>query len=145
MQKHLVWGDYKSLAKDFIIVKSAGSQPAGEVHPLSIRYLAKTGYSTQGLISQSWNDFENFEPDIVVTVCDSAAGEACPLYLGNSLKIHWGLNDPSKVRGSELKIEQAFLGCIEEITERVKKLVNIAKQNLDQAALRQALIEAGAQ
>ncbi len=133
------------LANDSITARSAGSQPAGEVHPLSLKYLAESGYSTDGLISQSWDDFERFEPDVVVTVCDSAAGEACPLYFGNSLKVHWGLSDPSKIQGNESEIKQAFLACIEEIAERVKKLESIAKQNLNTSDLKQALAQAGAQ
>lgn len=133
------------LANGLIIAKSAGSQPAGEVHPLSLKYLAESGFSTEGLTSQSWDDFERFEPDVVVTVCDSAASEACPVYFGNSLKVHWGLSDPSKVEGDEAQIEQAFLACMEEIAERVKQLESIAKQNLNISDLKIALAEAGAQ
>ena len=62
-----------------IEAKSAGSQPVGEVHPLSIKYLAQSGIATSGLTSQSWDEFEAFAPDVVVTVCDSAAGETCPV------------------------------------------------------------------
>ena len=132
------------LANGLIVAKSAGSQPSGEVHPLSLKYLAESAYSTEGLISQSWDDFESFEPDIVVTVCDSAAGEACPLYFGKSLKVHWGLSDPSKIEGDESQIKQAFLHCIDQIAERVKQLEIIAKQNLDKPGLKLALAEAGA-
>ena len=70
-----------------IMAKSAGSQPVGEVHPLSIKYLQEAGIATDGLRSQSWDEFEAFAPDLVVTVCDSAAGEACPLWFGKSLKV----------------------------------------------------------
>jgi arsenate reductase (thioredoxin) len=132
------------IAGDEIEAKSAGSQPAGEVHPLSLKYLAQTGYAINDLKSQSWDDFEDFQPDVVVTVCDSAAGEACPLYLGNSLKVHWGLSDPSKIEGDEPQIEQAFLACIDEIAQRVQKLKSIAAQNLNKDALKQALAEIGA-
>lgn len=128
-----------SLAENAIQAKSAGSQPAGEVHPLSIKYLNQTGHATDGLMSQSWDEFEDFHPDLVVTVCDSAAGESCPLYFGNTLKVHWGLSDPSKVEGDEAKIEQAFLACITEITQRVEKLKQLAKQNLDQQSFKSAL------
>ncbi len=131
------------LAGNFITAKSAGSQPAGEVHPLSIKYLAESAYLTAGLKSQSWDDFEDFEPDIVITVCDSAAGEACPMYFDKSLKVHWGLSDPSKIVGDEKLIEQAFVKCIDEIAERVKILESIAKRNLDAWALKSALAENG--
>jgi arsenate reductase len=127
------------------LAKSAGSQPVGEVHPLSIKYLSQTGYSTQGLRSQSWEDFEEFQPDLVITVCDSAAGEACPVYFGKSVKVHWGLRDPSKVSGSENEKEQAFLMCIDEIVERVNKLIMIAEKNLAGDNLRFALKSIGPQ
>lgn len=132
------------IAGNVITAKSAGSQPAGEVHPLSLKYLVHTGYQIAGLQSQSWDDFEHFQPDVVVTVCDSAAGEACPLYFGSSIKVHWGLSDPSKIQGTEREVEQAFLSCIEEIADRVKKLEVIAKQGLDTVALKSALAEVGA-
>lgn len=131
------------IAGDVIQAKSAGSQPVGEVHPLSLKYLAQTGYAINGLQSQSWDDFEDFQPDVVVTVCDSAAGEACPLYFGNSLKVHWGLSDPSKIEGDEAQIKQAFLACIDEIAKRAQKLKSIAMQNLDKDALNSALAEVG--
>ena len=132
------------IAGDVIEAKSAGSQPAGVVHPLSLKYLAQSGYAIDGLQSQLWDDFEDFQPDVVVTVCDSAAGEACPLYFGNSLKVHWGLSDPSKIEGDEVQTEQAFIACIDEIVERVQKLKNIAAQYLDKDALKLELAEIGA-
>jgi len=133
-----------SLSQGLIEAKSAGSQPVGEVHPLSLKFLQQEGYSTEGLQSQSWDEFENFEPDLVVTVCDAAAGEACPLYFGKSLKVHWGLSDPSKIEGDALEIETAFLACINEIVERVKKLQDIAAKNLDVDSLKVALSDIGA-
>ena len=132
------------IAGGVIEAKSAGSQAVGEVHPLSLKYLAQTGYGIDGLQSQSWDDFEDFQPDVVVTVCDSAAGETCPLYFGNSLKVHWGLSDPSKIDGNEAQIEQAFLACINEVAQRVQKLKSIAAQNLNKDSLKLALAEIGA-
>lgn len=133
-----------SIAGSAIIAKSAGSQPAGVVHLLSLKYLQQAGYPIEGLQSQSWDDFEDFQPDVVVTVCDSAAGESCPLYFGNSVKLHWGLSDPSKLEGDEVQVEQAFLACIAEIAERAKKLQHIATQSLDKETLKLALAEIGA-
>nr|WP_297349890.1 arsenate reductase ArsC [uncultured Glaciecola sp.] len=127
------------IAGDVIEARSAGSQPAGIVHPLSLKYLKQAGYLTQDLQSQSWDDFEDFEPDVVVTVCDSAAGETCPIYFTNSIKVHWGLSDPSKVEGDEAAVEDAFLACIDKIAVRVKKLKTIADNRLDKAELRVAL------
>lgn len=133
-----------SIAGDVIDAKSAGSQPVGEVHPLSLKYLMQTGHSIENLQSESWDDFDSFEPDLVVTVCDSAANETCPVYFGNSLKVHWGLSDPSKVVGDESDIEKAFLVCIDEIVKRVHKLKDIAVQDLDNIQLKAALTAAGA-
>lgn len=123
------------LADGIIEARSAGSQPSGVVHPLSLKYLEQTGYDTQGLSSQSWDEFEDFEPNLVITVCDSAANEPCPVWFGNSVKIHWGLTDPSKVAGSEEDKEAAFLACIAEIEKRVAQLKPMADAALDQPVL----------
>ena len=113
---------------------SAGSQPAGEVHPLSLKYLAEHGISTQGLQSQSWDEFESMQPDIVITVCDSAAAEQCPVWFGKTIKLHWGLKDPSKVAGNESEVKAAFEACIANITSRVNELLqlDLASKTLDQ-------------
>lgn len=107
--------------------RSAGSQPAGEVHPLSLRYLREAGYDTAGLKSESWEDFDAFKPDVVITVCDSAAGEACPLWMGNTMKLHWGLEDPSKLESTESEQAEAFKQTIALIERRVQGLKNIAQ------------------
>ncbi len=133
------------IASGTIEAKSAGSQPAGEVHPLSIKYLQQAGYNTDGLQSQSWDDLEAFEPDIVVTVCDSAAGEACPVWFGKSLKVHWGLEDPSKMQGSEQVIEAAFNTTIKQIEQRVESLLALAPLMNNKEQLRVALNQLGAQ
>ncbi|GAC21271.1 arsenate reductase ArsC [Paraglaciecola arctica] len=127
-----------------IVAKSAGSQPAGEVHPLSIKYLQEAGISIDGLCSQSWDEFEAFEPDLVVTVCDSAAGESCPLWFGKSLKVHWGLADPSKLQGSEAQIADAFRATIEQIKQRVQQLLNLNVDVNDKVAFKAALADLGA-
>ncbi|GAC13076.1 arsenate reductase ArsC [Aliiglaciecola lipolytica] len=133
------------LAGDLIIARSAGSQPAGIVHPLSLKYLQEAEVPREGLQSQSWDEFEDFKPDVVITVCDSAAGESCPVWFGNSIKVHWGLEDPSKVDGTEQEIATAFRTCISEITVRVRKLMLLAEQNLEKEQLKSALAELGAQ
>jgi len=127
-----------------IEARSAGSQPVGEVHPLSLKYLSEAGYPNEGLRSQYWDEFENFAADLIVTVCDAAAGEACPVYFDGSLKMHWGLADPSKVDGSDSEKEQAFMSCIEEIARRAKQIKVLASQDLDEDALRTALHAMGA-
>ena len=124
--------------------KSAGSSPVGEVHPLSLKYLRERGYSTDGLKSQSWDEFEDYQADIVVTVCDSAAGEACPVYFGQSLKVHWGLEDPSKLEGSEEDKAAAFNNTIDIIEGRVAALAQIAEKGLSGDELKAALADLGA-
>jgi arsenate reductase len=127
-----------------LVAKSAGSQPAGEVHPLSLKYLAESGINTDGLQSQSWNEFEDFSPDIVITVCDSAAGESCPIWFGASVKVHWGLSDPSKLTGSEAELAAAFNQTILSIRQRVEQLLTIDIDVNDKVALTAALEKLGA-
>lgn len=127
-----------------IQAKSAGSQPAGAVHPLSIKYLKEAGIPTEGLVSQSWDELESFAPDVVITVCDSAAGESCPVWFGQSVKVHWGLADPSKVKGSEEEKAQAFRDTLAEIQQRVTDLLPLATKNMTQEELRVALNQLGA-
>tara|TARA_B100000700_G_scaffold302007_1_gene371828 strand:- start:1532 stop:2002 length:471 start_codon:yes stop_codon:yes gene_type:complete len=133
------------VASDKIIARSAGSQPSGVVHPLSLQYLTEAGIPTEGLISQSWDEFERFEPDVVVTVCDSAAGESCPVWFGKSVKVHWGLSDPSKLEGNDEQKAAAFRACISEITERVNQLLPLAEKSMSPDELRAELAALGAQ
>jgi len=133
------------LSNGRITAASAGSQPVGEVHPLSIKYLSEAGISTQGLISQSWDELESFNADVVVTVCDSAAQEACPVWFGKAIKLHWGLKDPSKVQGSEQEVKAEFLTCMSEIEKRVQAMLNLDLENLEGDALKAELVKLGAQ
>ena len=103
----------------FLEAASAGSAPVDEVHPLTLRYLEERGYQTTGLQSQSWDDLAVFNPDRVVTVCDSAAGETCPLWMGEVEKHHWGLPDPSRVEGDDEAIRSAFMAVIDRIEHKV--------------------------
>ena len=132
----------RHLASDLIEARSAGSQPAGEVHPASLKALRAAGIDTSGLQSQSWNELESFAPDLVVTVCDSAAGESCPLWFGKAMKVHWGLEDPSKLTGTEEEIDAAFRASIALISERVAALKTIA--TLDKSEWTAALADLGA-
>ena len=135
------------LAPGQIEARSAGSQPVGEVHPLSLKYLQQAAIATDDLRSQSWDEFEVFAPDVVVTVCDSAAAETCPVWFGQAITLHWGLVDPSKLTGSEQDIAEAFQQTIAEITQRVQSLLampSLVKGNIgDKQALRAELIALG--
>lgn len=115
--------------------RSAGSQPAGAVHPLTLKYLAEAGISTTGLISQSWDEHEDFAPDVVITVCDSAAGETCPVWFGNSVKVHWGLPDPSRVQGSDDDIKAAFQHVMQTLERRIRALLAAKPDSLAKGEL----------
>lgn len=128
-------------AKGAIEAKSAGSQPAGEVHPLTLKYLAQKEIPIDGLQSQSWDDFDKDNFDVVITVCDSAAQEQCPLWMGDALKVHWGVADPSKISGSEEDIEAAFLNTIKIFKKRIKKILALNFKSINPNELQQRLIE----
>jgi arsenate reductase len=98
---------FNHLAPDGWKAISAGSQPTGRLHPRAVALLGRKGISTAGCYSKSW-DALPVTPDIVVTVCGSAAGETCPAYLGPVLRTHWGLDDPSHAVGTDEEIEAAF-------------------------------------
>ncbi len=98
---------------------SAGSKPAGYVHPRSLALLAKEGINTEGYHSKSWDDLP-ITPDIVITVCGSAAGEACPAYLGNVLRTHWGVEDPAHATGSDAEIDAAFKAAYTILRKRIE-------------------------
>jgi len=132
------------LAGPGMMAASAGSAPEGQVHPLTLQYLREAGVPTVGLHSKSWDDLEDFEPDLVITVCDSAANESCPLWFGKAVKVHWGLADPSKLLGSEEERAQAFRNCIAEIKQRATALRDIAQNHPDGELLRAALLRLGA-
>ena len=106
-------------ARGILTAASAGSAPVDAVHPLTLRFLQERGYDTAGLVSQSWVDLEAFEPDCVITVCDTAAGEACPLWMSDVEKVHWGLPDPSRVDGDDETVRAAFMAVIDRIELKV--------------------------
>lgn len=100
---------------------SAGSQPAGYVHPRSLALLAREGIATNGLHSKSWDGLP-LTPDIVITVCSSAAGETCPAYLGPVLRAHWGVDDPAKATGTDEEIDAAFVQAYRILRVRIEAL-----------------------
>lgn len=127
------------LAHGRITAFSAGSQPAGQVHPLSIKYLQARGIATEGLKSQSWDQFEAIQPDVVITVCDNAANEVCPVWFGDMVKVHWGLPDPSKLEASEEQIQATFFAVMDTIEQRVRKLLALDLEQLSRLELQSAL------
>lgn len=99
---------FNHLGKGKILAVSAGSHPAGYVHPQSIVTLQRHGIAFGETRSKSWDEFEGQAFDLVVTVCDAAAAESCPVFLGAAKKLHWGTPDPAKATGTEAQINTAF-------------------------------------
>jgi len=128
------------LANGKIIAASAGSSPAGEVHPLSLKFLTEHSISTENLTSQSWGEFEDFQPDVILTMCDSAAAEKCPVWFSKSGQVHWGLEDPSKKSGSEVELRESFNVTIDVIKRRVQALLDEDLDSLKGAALKDKLV-----
>lgn len=129
------------LSDGTLVARSAGSQPVGEVHPLSLKYLSEAGISIDGLCSQSWDEHESWLPDIVVTVCDSAAGEQCPIWFGKSLRVHWGLADPSRLDGTEEEVAAAFRNTISVISRRIQALLDTDIESMSEEQLTQLFTE----
>ena len=110
---------------------SAGSKPAGYVHPRSLALLAKEGINPEGYHSKSWDDLP-IAPDIVITVCGSAAGEACPAYLGNVLRTHWGVEDPAHAAGTDAEIDAAFMQAYTILRKRIETFFALPLEQLKQ-------------
>ena len=108
---------------------SAGSNPTGFVHPMSIKTLKNNGVSILNPQSKSWDIFNEINFDLVITVCDNAAGETCPVYLKNTLKAHWGVADPAKFKGTEEEVKIEFLNVFNVLKKRCLALVQNYKQN----------------
>ncbi len=116
---------------------SAGSHPTGHVHPRALALLAREGISAAGAHSKSW-DHLPATPDIVVTVCASAAGETCPVYLEPVLRTHWGVDDPARVQGTEAEIDAAFEQAYRVLRARIEAFLALPLDALavDTAALK---------
>ncbi|MFI8394361.1 arsenate reductase ArsC [Pseudomonas sp. NPDC078863] len=122
---------------------SAGSFPKGQVLPRSLSTLQKYGIAIDGLHSKGNEAFEDSPPDIVITVCDKAAGETCPVYFGPALKAHWGLEDPSEVQGDEATIDGAFQATLMRIGERCQAFLDLPFHSLSREQLKAELDRIG--
>lgn len=125
---------------------SAGSQPKGEVNPFALRVLENSGYPIDGLRSKSWLEFSVTDApvmDFVFTVCDSAAGEACPLWPGQPMTAHWGIEDPAAVEGTDMEKMAAFVQAQRYLKTRIGLFVNLPIKSLDRLTLRSRLTEIG--
>ena len=117
---------------------SAGSHPKGHVHPLALRLLQQLGYTTVGLRSKSWEEFTGTDaPDLnlVITVCDHAAAETCPVWAGQPTSSHWSIPDPAAVKGVEENRIQAFVSAYELLLAKITSLVQLPVGSLSTSAL----------
>jgi arsenate reductase (thioredoxin) len=124
---------------------SAGSHPLGRINANALATLARHGLPTEGYVSQSWDAFAEKQIDIMISVCDSAAGEACPAYLGSATRGHWGLPDPAHVAGSPEMIEAAFETTYAALENRIQQLLALPVETMTKAELTQALNKIGAE
>jgi arsenate reductase len=135
-----------SAGRGRFVAYSAGSQPAGRVNPFALDLLRKNRMSTEGLRSKNWNEFA--EPgaprmNFVFTVCDNAAGEICPLWPGQPVSAHWGVEDPAAVQGTEEEKRRAVLKAFTQLSARINLFLNLPLEKLDRMALKAKLDEIG--
>ncbi|HVV80443.1 MAG TPA: arsenate reductase ArsC [Pseudolabrys sp.] len=125
---------------------SAGSQPNGQVNPNTIQLLSSLGYETSDLRSKSWAEFAKPGApalDFVFTVCDNAAGEACPVWPGQPMTAHWGVPDPAEATGTEAEVALAFKDAYRMLHQRIGLFVALPIASIDQLSLQAKLKEIG--
>jgi arsenate reductase len=125
---------------------SAGSIPRGAVTPLALRVLERMDYPTDGLRSKSWLEFAAPDApvmDFVFTVCDNAAGEACPVWPGQPMTAHWGIEDPAAAEGTELEKEAAFTRAFRHLKNRIGAFISLPLNSIDRLSLGTRLREIG--
>jgi len=125
---------------------SAGSTPKGKVHPIALQLLEHLKFPTQGLRSKSWDEFAAPGAprlDFVFTVCDNAAGEMCPVWPGQPMTAHWGIEDPAAVEGPDTEKWLAFRKAFRELESRIKVFTSLPIRTLEKATLQARLNEIG--
>ncbi|GAK73174.1 arsenate reductase ArsC [Agrobacterium rubi] len=125
---------------------SAGSQPKGEVNPHALRELEALGYPSTGFSSKNWDVFAEPgapEMDFIFTVCDSAAGEACPVWIGHPMTAHWGVEDPAAVEGSDVEVQRTFAQATRLLKNRIAAFLSPPLTSIDRMALEQKLRQIG--
>lgn len=129
---------FNVLGKGRFRAYSAGSHPTGKVNPFAAERCAAIGYDTLTLRSKSWDEFATPgapQMDFVITVCDQAAGEVCPIWPGHPLTVHWGFEDPAAFEGSDEEKRKVFDKVFRQIMFRVAQFVNLPLDTLDHASL----------
>src|SRR5579864_5822237 len=125
---------------------SAGSHPTGKVRPEALRQLENTHIPTKGLRSKAWDEFSL--PDapklnFIITVCDNAASEVCPVWPGQPLTAHWGIPDPAAVRGSSADVERAFREAFSTLERRISLFLSLPLASLDRVAIKKEVNNIG--
>ncbi len=125
---------------------SAGSRPKGAVNPFALKVLENFGFPTEGFRSKSWEEFA--QPgapvmDFVFTVCDNAAGEACPVWPGQPMTAHWGIEDPAAVEGPDIEKDKAFVAALRYLRNRISVFTALPIVSLDRMTLGSKLVEIG--
>jgi len=125
---------------------SAGSQPKGEVHPLALATLQRLGLPADGYRSKSWDEFatpDGPQFDFIFTVCDNAAGEACPVWPGKPMTAHWGVPDPAAATGTQEERLKAFQDAALALKRRIELFLALPFDRLDGMSLQQQLLDIG--
>ncbi|HVL74401.1 MAG TPA: arsenate reductase ArsC [Noviherbaspirillum sp.] len=125
---------------------SAGSKPGGTVNPFAVEQVKSTGYPLENLRSKSWDEFAAPDAprmDFIITVCDNAAGEVCPVWPGQPVTAHWGFEDPAAVDGSDETKREAFHKIFRQIAARINSFVNLPVHMLEKNAIKREMDEIG--
>lgn len=136
---------FNVLGKGRFIAHSAGSKPVGRVNPAALELLQQQGHDITALRSKSWDEFAAHgapEIDFIITVCDNAAGETCPIWPGKPATAHWGIPDPAHVEGEEAR-RAAFRRASEQLARRIQLFMSLPIDKLDQLTLKKKLAEIG--
>lgn len=142
----LAEGTLNDLGRGRFHAFSAGSHPGGIVNPFALELLKQRGHPTDGMRSKSWDEFASAgapQLDFIITVCDNAAGETCPLWPGHPASAHWGVEDPAAVDGSDTDKRAAFASAYAILRRRIELLLALPLDKLDALARKQRLKEIG--
>lgn len=140
--------NHLAASRDKFTAYSAGSHPKAAPHPLALELLRQNGFPIEGLRSKSWGEFsrpESPKMDFIFTVCDNAAGEQCPLWLGQPVTAHWGVPDPAAVEGTDAQKRLAFVQAYQVLRRRIELLASLPLDKLDRAAMQARLAGIGRQ
>lgn len=139
---------FNTLGAGRIKAYSAGSHPSGRVNPFAIEQVRALGYPVENLRSKSWDEFAEAgapQMDFVITVCDNAAGEACPLWPGKPVTAHWGFPDPAAVVGTDEQKRAAFAQTLREIRTHVQQFLSLPLETLDRMTIENRMRAIGKQ